>query len=84
MVELLATWQTRTTGPDTAADDSDAEEPERCRTPGCDGHPDDGDGWDGFCGACAGRLDEAELNRDTAHPSREGGAHRADGGVHNG
>lgn len=25
----------------------------RCRTPGCDGDPNDGEGWDGFCGNCA-------------------------------
>ncbi len=85
MIELLATWQTRTTGPDTAADDSDVEAPERCRTLGCCGDPDDdGDGWDGFCGTCADRPYAAELNEDTAHPSREGGAHRSDSDVHNG
>lgn len=83
MVELLATWQTRTAGLDIAADDSVVDEVS-CRTPGCDGDPDARDGWDGFCGTCADRLDEAELNEDTAHPFGNGTAHRPDGGVHNG
>jgi hypothetical protein len=84
IVELLATWQTRTAGLDIAADDSVVDEPVSCRTPGCDGDPDDGDGWDGFCGTCADRLYEAELNRDTARPSGNGNAYRSDGDVHNG
>lgn len=30
-----------------------------CRTEDCDGDPDDGEGWNGYCGNCADRL-EAE------------------------
>ena len=30
---------------------------ESCRTEGCDEDPDDGDGWDGFCGNCADRRE---------------------------
>ncbi|HIV77298.1 MAG TPA: hypothetical protein H9899_07220 [Candidatus Sphingomonas excrementigallinarum] len=29
-----------------------------CRTEGCDGDPDDGEGFDGFCGNCADRQEE--------------------------
>jgi len=29
-----------------------------CRTDGCDGDPDDGEGWDGFCGNCADAIQE--------------------------
>lgn len=32
-----------------------AEEPAACRTEGCEEDPDDGEGWDGFCGNCADR-----------------------------
>lgn len=28
-----------------------------CRTDGCDGDPDSGEGWDGYCGSCADQLD---------------------------
>ncbi|MGZ6347976.1 MAG: hypothetical protein ACXWP0_01140 [Ktedonobacterales bacterium] len=31
-------------------------EDEQCRTLGCDGNPNDGEGWDGYCGNCADRL----------------------------
>jgi hypothetical protein len=33
--------------------------PSPCRTELCDGDPDNGEGWDGFCGNCADRLDES-------------------------
>lgn len=32
------------------------EPPARCRSGGCDGDPDTGDGWDGYCPTCADRL----------------------------
>lgn len=36
-----------------------------CRTEGCSGDPDDGDGWNGYCGNCADKLDgEAEDGDD--------------------
>jgi hypothetical protein len=28
----------------------------KCRTEGCDQDPDDGEGWDGYCGSCADKL----------------------------
>lgn len=36
----------------------DEDEDGGCRTIGCDGDPDDGEGYNGFCGNCADRLDE--------------------------
>lgn len=45
----------------TAVTAEDAEtEQDRCRTPGCDGDPNTGDSWDGYCGDCADRLAPAE------------------------
>src|SRR5262245_57027269 len=34
-------------------EDDDDDETATCRTEGCDGDPDDGEGWDGYCGDCA-------------------------------
>lgn len=31
---------------------------DQCRTEDCDGDPNDGEGWDGFCGNCADRMEE--------------------------
>jgi hypothetical protein len=42
--------------PNLAADAAD-DPPARCRTVGCDGDPDDGEGWDGYCGNCADRRE---------------------------
>lgn len=36
------------------------DEPETCRTDGCDGDPSDGEGWDGYCGNCADVRDPVE------------------------
>lgn len=58
-----------TTSKDGEADDwgvEDVEETDeelsdpRCRTEGCDGDPDDGEGWDGYCGNCADKQDERD------------------------
>ncbi|WP_034271096.1 hypothetical protein [Haloechinothrix halophila] len=44
--------------PSPAADADAADEPPaRCRTAGCDGDSDDGEGWDGYCGNCADRRE---------------------------
>ncbi|WNV90287.1 hypothetical protein [Umezawaea sp. Da 62-37] len=45
---------------DEQDDDEEDEEPAPCRTEDCDGDPDDGEGWDGYCGNCADRLDGGE------------------------
>ena len=36
----------------------DEDEENRCRTEGCDEDPNDGEGFDGYCGNCADRLDQ--------------------------
>ena len=36
---------------------------DKCRTPKCDGDPNDGEGWDGFCGNCADRIYIEESKR---------------------
>lgn len=32
----------------------------KCRTEGCDGDPENGEGWDGFCGNCADKREFGE------------------------
>lgn len=39
-------------------DDDDLDDEDRCRTEGCDEDPNDGEGFDGYCGNCADRLDQ--------------------------
>lgn len=34
-----------------------------CRTAGCSGDPNSGEGWDGYCGSCADRLDTEAMVR---------------------
>lgn len=55
-------------GPDptaSAGQDSDEdEEPATCPTEGCEEDPNDGEGWDGYCGNCADRRYAKEM-RDT-------------------
>lgn len=46
------------------ADDHPYELAETCRTPGCGNSLDDGEGWDGFCGTCADRLEADEQPPD--------------------
>ncbi|XVV02785.1 hypothetical protein ACQPW3_36375 [Actinosynnema sp. CA-248983] len=41
------------------ASDPDDEQ-ERCRTEDCDGDPDDGAGWDGYCGGCVDQMGGGE------------------------
>ncbi len=53
MAGLLQRWHQQARATTVSADDID--EADRCRTPGCDGDPNDGEGWDGFCGNCADR-----------------------------
>jgi hypothetical protein len=70
LTALLIGWRTR--HPTTAASD-DSTEKAPCRTPGCDGDPDDGEGWDGYCGTCADRFYAAELsNEDAEHGDGHG------------
>lgn len=49
---------------------------EKCRTPRCDGDPDNGEGWDGFCGNCADRIArkeaEAVARRERDNPRTNG------------
>lgn len=42
-----------------AEDDDDDEDDEdaACRTPDCDESTDDGEGWNGYCGNCADRIE---------------------------
>ncbi len=49
-----------TAAPAPAAPDEDEEEPTQCRTEGCDEDPDNGEGWDGYCGNCADRVSRGE------------------------
>jgi hypothetical protein len=41
---------------DSNDDDDDDDDDGRCRTDGCDGDPDCGDSYNGYCPACADRL----------------------------
>ena len=85
MVGLLATWRRTNAEHDTAPDHGEADAPSRCRTPGCSGDPDDGDGWDGFCGDYADRRDTAELDDEqTDHSAAQPNPHGAPGGVQHG
>jgi hypothetical protein len=85
MVGLLATWRRRSAEQDTAPDHGDTDAPSRCRTPECTADPDDGDGWDGFCGDCADRRYTTELdNEQTGHSAAHGNPPGAQGGAHHG
>jgi hypothetical protein len=43
-----------------AEDDGSGEYDDHCSTEGCTGRMDDGEGYDGYCGNCADRLDAAD------------------------
>lgn len=51
-------------GIERAETDSDLYDESRCRTKGCEEDPNDGEGWDGFCGNCADRRYAAGTNID--------------------
>ena len=41
-------------------EEAEEEDEDKCRTLGCDGDPNSGEGWDGYCGNCADRRDAAK------------------------
>ena len=48
-------------GSPTTSIDAIRSEHRRCKTPGCDGDPNDGEGWEGYCGNCADRRSRRGL-----------------------